>query len=268
MSAPWTRVDRSRGSAGHVVRLCVTTETRHLDRLGQLGEFEQESNTGSEQESNTDSHSARSKAQAHNPRRNHTKRPVKQRAEHSANKPLSNQTETKPGQSRRPLHITGPPQSRTRKQRKGGATPSPGGAARSRPPRPPSVVRVEDSCVSAAPTTRHFHWLCENRNSKLSQKNFMHQGAVCSQLQRVPWTYAYNNSLQPTAAQTKQGTARQEAEFSNTQQRPDVVCFPNASRFVSTGTASSKFAAEASKARECRRETSAATTTHLSLIHI
>ena len=35
------------------VRVCVTTETRHLDRLGQLVEFEQESNTGS----------ARSKAQ-------------------------------------------------------------------------------------------------------------------------------------------------------------------------------------------------------------
>ena len=27
--------------------MCVTTETRHLDRLGQLGEFEQDSNTGS-----------------------------------------------------------------------------------------------------------------------------------------------------------------------------------------------------------------------------
>ena len=32
----------------HVQQLCVTTETRHLDRLGQLGEFEQDSNTGSE----------------------------------------------------------------------------------------------------------------------------------------------------------------------------------------------------------------------------
>ena len=42
--------------------LCVTTETRHLDRLGQLGEFEQDSNTASEQESNTDSHSAGNKA--------------------------------------------------------------------------------------------------------------------------------------------------------------------------------------------------------------
>ena len=40
------------------VSRCVTTETRHLDRLGQLGEFEQDSNTDSEQESNTDSHSA------------------------------------------------------------------------------------------------------------------------------------------------------------------------------------------------------------------
>ena len=44
------------------VSVCVTTETRHLDRLGQLGEFEQDSNTDSEQESNTDSHSARNKA--------------------------------------------------------------------------------------------------------------------------------------------------------------------------------------------------------------
>ena len=33
---------------------CVTTETRHLDRLGQLGELEQDSNTDSEQESNTE----------------------------------------------------------------------------------------------------------------------------------------------------------------------------------------------------------------------
>ena len=29
-----------------VAHVCVTTETRHLDRVGQLGEFEQESNTG------------------------------------------------------------------------------------------------------------------------------------------------------------------------------------------------------------------------------
>ena len=36
--------------------LCVTTETRPLDRLGQLGEFELDSNTDSELESNTDSH--------------------------------------------------------------------------------------------------------------------------------------------------------------------------------------------------------------------
>ena len=35
---------------------CVTTETRPLDRLGQLGEFEQERHSGSEQDSNTDSH--------------------------------------------------------------------------------------------------------------------------------------------------------------------------------------------------------------------
>ena len=42
----------------------VTTETRQIDRLGQLSEFEQDSNTDSEQESNADSHSARNKAQA------------------------------------------------------------------------------------------------------------------------------------------------------------------------------------------------------------
>ena len=47
--------------------MCVTTETRHLDRHGQLSEFEQDNNTDSEQESNTDSHSARNKA--HNRRR-------------------------------------------------------------------------------------------------------------------------------------------------------------------------------------------------------
>ena len=35
---------------------CVTAETRHLDRLGQLGEFEQDSSTDPEQASNTDSH--------------------------------------------------------------------------------------------------------------------------------------------------------------------------------------------------------------------
>ena len=55
-------------------RVCVPAATWHIDRLGQLGEFEQdsntdseqesstaleqESNTASEQESNTDSHSA------------------------------------------------------------------------------------------------------------------------------------------------------------------------------------------------------------------
>ena len=37
---------------------CVPTETRHLDRLGQLSEFEQDSNTDSEPESNTDLRSA------------------------------------------------------------------------------------------------------------------------------------------------------------------------------------------------------------------
>ena len=45
------------------VSLHETTETRQLDRLGQLGVFEQESNTESQQERNADSHSARSKAQ-------------------------------------------------------------------------------------------------------------------------------------------------------------------------------------------------------------
>ena len=48
--------------ASHVLVACVTTETRPLGRLGQLGEFEQDSNTDSELESNTDSHSAQSKA--------------------------------------------------------------------------------------------------------------------------------------------------------------------------------------------------------------
>ena len=44
----------------------VTTKTRRLDRLGQLGEFERESNTDAEQQSHmcTDSDSARGKAQA------------------------------------------------------------------------------------------------------------------------------------------------------------------------------------------------------------
>ena len=36
--------------------MCVTTKTRHLNRLGQLSELEKESNTKSQQESNTDSH--------------------------------------------------------------------------------------------------------------------------------------------------------------------------------------------------------------------
>ena len=44
--------------------VCVTTETRPLDRLGQLGEFEQDSNTGSELESNTDSQRAAGRVQA------------------------------------------------------------------------------------------------------------------------------------------------------------------------------------------------------------
>ena len=46
-----------------LLQACVTTtEARHLDRPGQLSEFEQESNTESQQESNTDSHSAQNKA--------------------------------------------------------------------------------------------------------------------------------------------------------------------------------------------------------------
>ena len=40
---------------------CGTAETRHLDRRGQFGEFEQEINTGSEQESNKDLRSAQGK---------------------------------------------------------------------------------------------------------------------------------------------------------------------------------------------------------------
>ena len=41
---------------------CVTTEARPLDRLGPLGEFEQDSNTDSELGSNTYTHSARNTA--------------------------------------------------------------------------------------------------------------------------------------------------------------------------------------------------------------
>ena len=44
--------------------LRVTTKTRHLNRLGQLGDFKQDSDTDPEQERNTDLHSARNKAQA------------------------------------------------------------------------------------------------------------------------------------------------------------------------------------------------------------
>ena len=44
---------------GTCAELCVATETRPLDRLGQLGEFEQDSSTDAELESNTDLHSAR-----------------------------------------------------------------------------------------------------------------------------------------------------------------------------------------------------------------
>ena len=39
----------------------VATETRHLNRLGELGELKQERNTDSEKESNTASHGAQSK---------------------------------------------------------------------------------------------------------------------------------------------------------------------------------------------------------------
>ena len=42
--------------------VCVATKTRHLNWLGQLGE--QDGNADSKQESNTDAHSARKKAQA------------------------------------------------------------------------------------------------------------------------------------------------------------------------------------------------------------
>ena len=52
---------RRLGCAG----LCVAVGARHVDRLGQFGEFEQDSSADPEQESNTDSHSARNnKAQA------------------------------------------------------------------------------------------------------------------------------------------------------------------------------------------------------------
>ena len=48
---PVQRVDRLRSQLPASV--CVTTETRHLDRPGQLSEFEQDNNRTSEQERNT-----------------------------------------------------------------------------------------------------------------------------------------------------------------------------------------------------------------------
>ena len=44
------------------IHVCVTTETRPLDRLGQLSAFEEDSNTDSELGSNTYTHSAQNKA--------------------------------------------------------------------------------------------------------------------------------------------------------------------------------------------------------------
>ena len=41
------------GMQTHPIYVQRERETRHLDRLGELGEFKQESNTGSEQEGNT-----------------------------------------------------------------------------------------------------------------------------------------------------------------------------------------------------------------------
>ena len=56
---------RARTFLGDLGDPCVTTEARHLNQLGQLElEFEQDSNTDSERESNPDLHSARTNAQA------------------------------------------------------------------------------------------------------------------------------------------------------------------------------------------------------------
>ena len=71
--------------------MCVTTETRHFGRLGQLCEFEQESSTDSDQE-RTETRILREVQHMYrllnNSRQEQAKRQSKARAEHSANKPL------------------------------------------------------------------------------------------------------------------------------------------------------------------------------------
>ena len=57
-------LQQRRGIATAGEGMCVATGTRHVDRPGQLNEFEQDGNTDSERRSNTDSHSARSEAHA------------------------------------------------------------------------------------------------------------------------------------------------------------------------------------------------------------
>ena len=47
------------GATQLFLKPCVAARTRHLDQPGQLDDFEQHSNTHSEQENSTDSHSAR-----------------------------------------------------------------------------------------------------------------------------------------------------------------------------------------------------------------
>ena len=88
---------------------CVTTKTQHLDRLGQLSEFEQGNNTNSEQESNTDSHSARNKAHVAQQSATELGEEAphgKEQSTQQKNKPSSDPTKTQPGQSGRPPHIT------------------------------------------------------------------------------------------------------------------------------------------------------------------
>ena len=82
---------------------CVTTETRPLDRLGQLGEFEQDSNTDSELERNTDSHSGCCVTRAVSAR----EQPEGRRdAEHSLGRQLERRRQTISGNHRLPRSIS------------------------------------------------------------------------------------------------------------------------------------------------------------------
>ena len=99
--------------------------------------------TGSRKATQTRTVCVRKHGRLDNPRRHQTDRhrTAKSRAL-SKNQPLSDRSETKRNQSGRPLHRAGPAQPRAWQQLKGGATRAPGGAARSRPPRPPSGRQV------------------------------------------------------------------------------------------------------------------------------